>query len=212
METGKSIYDDFFGTEEGENHSFSFFRKPVRNTEPLRCITVPDIYRYIVGPYAKAQTETLRSITDRDAARRYKAENFDFCTFSGTFRCRGKDGLLLHSELLCIDFDHVADIPSLRERLLRDEYFETELLFRSPSGDGLKWIVAVDRKGWEHGDFYRAVCNYLMQSGCPEPDRSGSDVARSCFIPHDAEAFINPKYNNVKDENIFTRKMGECPF
>ena len=206
MGTGKSIYDDFFGTEEGENHSFSFFRKPVRNTEPLRCITVPDIYR------AKAQTETLRSITDRDAARRYKAENFDFCTFSGTFRFRGKDGLLLHSELLCIDFDHVADIPSLKERLLRDEYFETELLFRSPSGDGLKWIVAVDRKGWEHGDFYRAVCNYLVQSGCPEPDRSGSDVARSCFIPHDAEAFINPKYNNVKDENIFTRKMGECPF
>ena len=114
MDNALSIYEDFLGEREGENHSFSFFRKPIRNVEPLRCITIPDIYRYIVGPYAQRQTETLRAIIDKDAARKYKAENFDFCTFSGTFRIRNKNHLLLHSELLCIDFDHVADIPSLR--------------------------------------------------------------------------------------------------
>lgn len=178
----------------------------------MRCIDIPDIYRYIVRPYAKQQTETLRSITDKDNARKYKAENFDFCTFSGIFRSRNKNDLLLHSELLCIDFDHVADIPSLKDRLLHDEYFETELLFRSPSGDGLKWIVAIDRKGWEHCRFYQAVYNYLVAKGYPDPDKSGSDVARSCFIPFDAEAYINPKYKNLKDENFFTARMGECPF
>lgn len=160
MHDTTSIYEEFFGTKEGECHSFSFFRRPIRNIEPLRCIDIPDIYRYIVRPYAKQQTETLRSITDKDNARKYKAENFDFCTFSGIFRSRNKNDLLLHSELLCIDFDHVADIPSLKDRLLHDEYFETELLFRSPSGDGLKWIVAIDRKGWEHCRFYKAVYNY----------------------------------------------------
>ena len=207
-----TLYEDFFGTKEGKCHAFSFFYRPIQNTEPLRCITIPDIYRYIVGPFAKAQTETLRSIAGKDAARKYKAENFDFCTFSGIFRTRSKDGLLQHSELLCIDFDHVADIPSLKERLLHDEYFETELIFRSPSGDGLKWIIAVDRRGWEHSRFYKAVYNYLVQSGYPEPDKSGSDVSRSCFIPYDAEAYINPKYNNVKDENFFTGEIRECPF
>ena len=129
-----SVYKEFFGVKEGELLSFSFFRKPIRNTEPLRCIGIPDIYRYIVGPYAKKQTEMLRSIMDKDLARKYKAENFDFCTFSGIFHTRNKDGLLQQSDLLCIDFDHVADIPSLHEKLLNDPCFETELLFRSPSG------------------------------------------------------------------------------
>lgn len=86
-----SIYEEFFGVKEGELLSFSFFRKPIRNTEPLRCIGIPDIYRYIVGPYAKKQTEMLRSITGKDQARKYKAENFDFCTFSGIFHTRNKD-------------------------------------------------------------------------------------------------------------------------
>ena len=207
-----SIYEEFFGVKEGEMLSFSFFRKPIRNTEPLRCISIPDIYRYIVGPYAKKQTEMLRSITGKDQARKYKAENFDFCTFSGIFHTRNMDGLLQQSDLLCIDFDHVADIPSLHEKLLNDPCFETELLFHSPSGDGLKWIIQVFRKGWEHSRFFNAVFNYLVANGYPEPDKSGSDVSRSCFIPHDPEAYINPKYNNVKDENFFTRRMGECPF
>lgn len=209
-----TLYETFFGEREGENHSFSFFRKPIRNTEPIRCITIPDIYRYIVNPrFAGSQTSMLRSITDKDTARKYKAENFDFCTFSGTFRSRNKSELLLHSELLCIDFDHIADIPSLKERLLNDPYFETELLFRSPSGDGLKWVVAIDRMGWEHSRFYKAVYNYLVANCYPEPDKSGSDVARSCFIPHDPEVFINPKYPEyVRKENFFTTAVGECPF
>ena len=154
----------------------------------------------------------LRSIMDKDQARKYKAENFDFCTFYGIFHTRNKDGLLQQSDLLCIDFDHVADIPSLHEKLLNDPCFETELLFHSPSGDGLKWIIQVFRKGWEHSRFFNAVFNYLVANGYPEPDKSGSDVSRSCFIPYDPEAYINPKYNNVKDENFFTRRMGECPF
>ena len=207
-----SVYEEFFGVKEGELLSFSFFRKPIRNTEPLRCIGIPDIYRYIVGPYAKKQTEMLRSITGKDQARKYKAENFDFCTFSGIFHTRNRDGLLQQSDLLCIDFDHVTDIPLLHEKLLNDPCFETELLFHSPSGDGLKWIIQVFRKGWEHSRFFNAVLNYLVANGYPEPDKSGSDVSRSCFIPHDPEAYINPKYNNVKDENFFTRRMGECPF
>ena len=65
MHDTTSIYEEFFGTKEGECHSFSFFRRPIRNIEPLRCIDIPDIYRYIVRPYAKQQTETLRSITDK---------------------------------------------------------------------------------------------------------------------------------------------------
>lgn len=204
------IYKEFFGTE--EVRSFSYFRKPVRNTEPQQCITIPDIYRYIAGSYAKKQTETLRSIKEKDAARRYKAENFDFCTFSGIFRYRNKSGLLLKSNLLCLDFDHVADIPSLKEKLLNDPCFETELLFVSPSGDGLKLVVEIDYQGYEHSRFFDCVFNYLVEAGYPEPDKSGSDISRSCFIPHDPNAFINPKYGIHRYENFFSTEVRPCPF
>lgn len=27
-----------------------------------------------------------------------------------------------------------------------------------------------------------------------DPDKSGSDVSRACFLPYDPDCFINPKY------------------
>lgn len=205
-----TIYTDFFGGE--DLHQFSFFRKPIQNTAPLRCITIPDIYRYIAGPFAEKQTEQLRSITDKDEARRYKASNFDYCTFSGLFRSRNRKDLITPSNLLCLDFDHVADIPSLKEKLLNDPCFETELLFVSPSGDGLKWIVEIDYQGYEHSRFYTCVANYLAEAGYPEADRSGSDISRSCFIPYDPDAFVNPKYGIHRYENFFSTELRPCPF
>ncbi len=207
-----NIYNVWGDAEDEYLHAFSFFRKPIKNTEPLRCIRIPDVYRYIVGPYAKKQTQELRNIADAKMARKYKAENFDFCTFSGIFRNRSHDALLLHSELLCIDFDHVKDLVSLKEKLLNDEYFNTEMIFQSPSGDGLKWIIEIHRKGWEHENFYRAVYNYLLANGYPEPDKSGKDVARSCFLPYDPNIYINPRYNYEIKENFFPRRLDQCPF
>lgn len=54
-------------------HEFSFFRKPIQNTEPYRAITVVDVYRYVVGHYAKQQTETLRAMPSSSEAKKFKA-------------------------------------------------------------------------------------------------------------------------------------------
>lgn len=48
---------------EATDYCFSFFRKPIQNIEPLRAIGIVDVYRYVVGHYAQAQTEALRSMT-----------------------------------------------------------------------------------------------------------------------------------------------------
>lgn len=195
-----------------DTYQFSFFRKPIQNTEPLRAVGIVDIYRYIVGHYAEPQTTALRKLRHGEEARHDKATHFDYCTFSGLFRKRRAEDLLMHSGLMCIDFDHVDDIVGLKQRLIADEYFDTELMFVSPSGDGLKWIVAVDLQGMEHSRFFRAVANYLAHADYPKVDMSGSDVARSCFLPHDHDAFINPKHEEHAKENIFRTRMGECPF
>ena len=129
------------------DYCFSFFRKPIQNIEPLRAIGVVDVYRYVVGHYAQPQTGTLRSMTSPADVKKYKASHFDYCTFSGLFRKRNEKELIMHSGLMCLDFDHIENIEEVKQQILNHEYFDTELLFTSPSGNGLKWIIPVDLKG-----------------------------------------------------------------
>lgn len=171
---------------------FSFFRSPITNIQPYKSITLVDVFHYITGDYARARTEKLRSFSDAKRARNFKAANFDYCTFSGIFTVRNDKALVEHSGLLCLDFDHLKDVDGLFRRLLEDEYFETQLLFRSPSGDGLKWIVPINVAEMPHADYFRAVANYVLETYGVEVDKSGKDVPRACFLPFDPEAFINP--------------------
>ena len=197
---------------EETDYCFSFFRKPIQNIEPLRAIGVVDVYRYVVGHYAQPQTEALRSMTSPTDVKKYKASHFDYCTFSGLFRKRNEKELITHSGLMCLDFDHVENMEEVKRQILNHEYFDTELLFTSPSGNGLKWIIPVNLKGWEHSRFFKAVANCIRATGLPKVDMSGSDVARACFLPYDPQAYITPKYNEYVKENIFRPRLGECPF
>lgn len=170
---------------------FSFFSRPIINTRPSANFTLLDTYNYIVGYQAKEATTKLRMIGDVKMAREFKTANFDYCTFSGVFSKRNDKNLIEHSGLLCLDFDHLKNLDALRAQLLEDEYFETQLLFRSPSGDGLKWIINIDLSQTNHSDYFRAVANYLKQTYSVEVDQSGKDVSRACFLPHDPDCFIN---------------------
>ena len=91
-----------------DGYQFSFFRKPILNTEPLRAVGIIDIYRYIVGHYAMLPTAALRNLNNKVEAKRYKATHFDYCTFSGLFRKRREDDLLMHSGLMCIDLCQIS--------------------------------------------------------------------------------------------------------
>jgi hypothetical protein len=171
---------------------FSFFKAPISNTKPHKAVSLFDIYKYIVGNYAKQRTEHLRAFADSKQARHFKAANFDYCTFSGVFTTRNDKNLVQHSGLMAVDFDHLPNLETLRQALLADEYFDTQLLFISPSDDGLKWIISVDTSQTTHGSYFAAVANYILQTYGVEVDKSGRDISRACFLPHDPQAFINP--------------------
>ena len=179
--------------EKTEIPVFSFFRAPISNTIPHNSITLLDAYHYLIGHFARQQTLTLRGLSDAQQARRFKANNFDYCCFSGIFSKRNDNALIRHSGLMCIDFDHLPDPNDLFRRLLLDDYFDTQLLFRSPSGDGLKWIIPIDLAEYTHGDYFQAVAAYILQRYSVQIDKSGRDVSRACFLPYDPNAFINPE-------------------
>ena len=110
------------------------------------------------------------------------------------FTTRNDKALVSHSGLLCIDFDHLQSVDLLRNQLLQDEYFETQLLFVSPSGDGLKWIISIDTKQTTHSNYFAAVANYILQTYGVEVDKSGRDISRACFLSYDPQVYINPLY------------------
>lgn len=186
-----------------ERASFSFYNPPVGRVNYVKEADLYGIYRYIVEPkYAKRQTDTLRTIISDEERKRYKANNFAYCLFSGTFGVdRKNDGLQLHSGLLCLDFDHLnqvvftdnARLDEVRRILINDPYFETLLLFVSPSGNGLKWVIPIDLEKATHEQWYTGVSNYIRATYGLQADPACKNVARACFLPHDPDCYIAPR-------------------
>jgi len=172
---------------------FSFFHGPISNRYPSKDWTLLKAWEYITLGRSLGETEWLRAIDDPELRRCYKKYNFDFITPSGTFSVRDNEHLICHSGLLCLDFDHLPDVEDLFARLLEDEYFQTELLFRSPSGDGLKWIIPISLDKATHANWFKSVSAYCEQTYDVLPDQMCGDVARACFLPYDPNAYLNPE-------------------
>lgn len=174
--------------------NISFYLAPATCVRYYKEATILDIYRCITDPkVAKRQTETLRQLTDKDQRAQYKKTAFNYCTFSGSFGVNRKNAALQqHSGLICFDFDHIGNVEETKRLLLSDTRFHTVLLFTSPSGDGVKWVIAIDLDRADHLTWFQAVSNYLQATYGLTTDPACKNVARACFIPYDPECYINP--------------------
>lgn len=179
--------------EELKEPRIQFYEKPVRNAVSHRALSVEDVFCLISTFKYRDNTLKLRSITDEKERKAFKAANFDFVTFSGLFSYRKDDCLTKHSGLMSLDIDHVGErLKELKASLPQDPYFETELLFTSPSGDGLKWVVEIDLNDCDHRTWFRAIQNYVRQAYDVEIDEKCINESRTCFLPFDATVYVNP--------------------
>lgn len=176
---------------------FSFFKKPIGNKYPNKSSSLFEVFNLIKGDKYEVVTDFLRGLVVKDEIAEYKQSNFDYVTFSGVFRTRVADELIRHSNLICIDFDHIKEIDWLWDKLLIDEYFETMLMFRSPSGHGIKWVVEVNIIENSHLDWFLGIEAYIKKVYGIDIDKSGKDVCRACFLCQDKNAYINPKLLTV---------------
>lgn len=186
------------------NPTFSFFRHPIQNLNPCATWTLEDAWRYITGSEAAEATKQLRSLTNKDEQRKFKSTHFDYVTFSGTFKKRGKGQIIHHSGLICLDFDNVADVEALFKHLLQDKCFMTRLLFRSPSGSGLKWVIQINCSDSEdHEEYFESLLEYCTQTYGITPDQQCRDIGRACFLPHDPDAYLGriPQPNKTKKKS-----------
>ena len=175
----------------------SFFRRPITNKRPeIVSLSLLMVYNYVRSEIAKAATEELRTITDHEAARQYKGRNFDSITPGGIFSYAADNCLVEPSWVLCMDLDYLGDrVEELFEALIADPQFLTLLLFRSPSGYGLKWFIAIDLDVCDYKTWYAALRNYLLskyQLADNQVDKHCGNVSRVCYLGYDPAAFIHP--------------------
>lgn len=188
---------------ESRSFEMSYFRAPITNKVPSKTVTLDEVARMIRSTWLERQTKALRALDDKSSARSYKGQNLPYVTLSGVFSYCSDACLVRHSCLLCIDLDDVEDVDGLKQQLIADTHFFTVLAFRSPSGNGVKWIIVIDLAMADHKTWFHAVRNYLLASyDCLTPkmvDSQCQNVSRACFICYDPQAYVN---TDVKEPEL----------
>lgn len=126
-------------------------------------------------------------------------------------KLRRKENFLFADRFL-VDIDHLSehqiDIADLREKLSKDN--RVELLFASPSGDGLKAMFRIDPKIKDpayYVVFYKAFCIQLEREyklGAAL-DHKTHDVSRCCFVSFDPDAYYNSQAIAINPETLIQK-------
>lgn len=197
---------------------FSYFKSGVWNTKPEGVCMLQDVYEYVAKDDAKETTDAYRKLMATPGSKpedlsEYKRRYFKSVTFSArTDGGRRMEHVRSHSQLLCIDFDHLGfngEPQMWRERLKTDRLFMTAMSFVSPSADGLKWIISIDTMRATHKEWFEAVSMYLKDRYGLETDHSCSDITRSCFLPHDPDCYFNLAFTVEKMERGMMERRNE---
>lgn len=184
---------------------FNHYPQDVRKVVPDEAWTARDVYEFVTSGKAAEATRMLREMKANPATTpqqlaEFKKRNFQYVTPSGLFApTRRRENLVSHSQILCIDFDHLGldgEPQMWRDRLEEDRLFVTSNCFVSPSGDGLKWWVSIDTSRATHEEWFDAVSMYLKQRHGLMADRACRDVTRPCFLPNDPDCYYNTAFDS----------------
>ncbi len=190
---------------------FSYFEDRITNTTPSRNINLNAVYNLTKAEAFKEATASLRKIKDINTAKNFKSNNFDYVTFAGSFSKRNDASLIKASGLFVIDIDHVGErLHELRQRIIDDKILCPQLVFISPSGDGLKTVIKIDAslidytaKSRKVNDIWQAVNSYFAKhySDILIPnvndfiDPANKEISRPCFLCHDENVYLNENEN-----------------
>lgn len=174
----------------------SLFEK-IHDQTPACNLTLSDLVSVIREPEdpLKEKTDKLREHLDYYRLDDFKAlkESLPCVTFSGTFTRRCADGLESHSGFMSIDLDALGrDTERAWDALRGDPH--CALLFRSPSGIGLKGLIRINPvpvSNEEHKTAFYAVERYVDQTYGLKIDAACSDVSRLAFLCHDPDCHLN---------------------
>jgi len=169
------------------NYKFSLFNK-LFDTTPEQTIDVNQLIEFVKYPYLKSEIDRLRSL-DKIKYKEQKVK-LPSVTLSGIFSERKDIHVLKHSGLIQIDFDDVSDYNKTRTALIDDPY--TYVLFRSPSGNGIKMLVKVNPSEETHTAQFLALEEYYLEEFDLQMDKNTKNVSRAMLLSYDPHLYCNP--------------------
>ncbi len=171
--------------------NFSLFRNiwHVRNGY---VVGIDDIYSIVRHPDMKAFTDAVRMETNKED-RNFRKSCLPYITVNGVFSERNENSLMEYSGITCLDFDHIPyeELDSYWDNLCKWKY--TYMMFRSPSGDGIKLLVRHGNTDPAlHTNMYEQLVRMFRDSfSCPYIDTSVKDISRATYLPYDSNCFLN---------------------
>ncbi len=183
---------------------FSYYRAPITNTVPHAAITLGQLHRVLLNPPRplRERADAARAeyaAHGKSPAYRALKNGLDYFTAGGTFAPTRADAhLAAGSGLLTLDFDELGGgVAEARAALLADAALAPALalVFVSPSGDGLKAVLAADPRHSRQINYERLARHLTKRYGWgPTLDKKTADVSRACFLSHDPAAWLAPAY------------------
>lgn len=162
------------------------------NTREIDVTIYPKVYGKHEPTYIKLATalERIKSgakniplIEALRSGDKSQKKELPIVCFSGLFNERTDEGMIDHSSLIVVDFDHV-DVDHVKALLCMDDYVYA--CWVSPSGDGLKALVRISHPE-RHRDHFRAIVSYFDKAYGLEVDESGINESRACFESYDPD-------------------------
>ena len=185
---------------------------------PKGLISYEEIADSIVNPsdWVIRLVEEIRANVDNEALCRVLKHQLPSFAINGVFpKWRKNKGIKIYNDIISIDVDNqpAKVVNELAERLRKDEY--VHILFRSPSGNGLKVFYRINDEYREevqnyidlgnfdkvykaHNRAFDALSDWFDAKYQLKSDRSVRPIQTICFMSHDPELYINT------DAKIFT--------
>lgn len=183
---------------------FSYFIGPIYNTRPRAAITVADLHGVIIAPPRglRERAEAVRAEYQRKGKTPLYTKlkcGLDYFSSGGIFSRRADEAVLVESGLLTLDFDKLnGRVAEARGQLMTDAALAPALalVFVSPSGDGLKAVLAGDPRRSRANNYERLARHLTRRYGWgPTLDSKTADMSRACFLSHDPTAWLAPDYS-----------------
>jgi len=158
---------------------------------PVVTIPIQAFYENVINGDYKYEVEAIRSTTDLTKRKVLKTA-LPAVTISGTFKERKIEGLIKHSERICIDIDSkqnpfIENWSELRTTL--GSWKEVEFSALSASGQGA-FVVIVISTPENHLEHFKALERSFKKLGIII-DSSCKDIPRLRYMSYDSDAIHN---------------------
>jgi hypothetical protein len=149
-------------------------------------LTLEEVAERLKTSY-KAEIEHIRTLpkAEYDEAKK----KLHAVLFGGVAVNRNDNDIQEASGLMITDYDHLPDedYQVIWDWLKNDKH--TVMLFRSPSGDGIKAVVSIPKSSKD--DYRKRFKAYGEYVNNPYFDTKNSNISRLCFVSYDPDLYVN---------------------